>query len=84
MVGCSPALATCWSSQILNIEMLLCNILVNKLILSKLLYLQINLTVDWNGSPENYTCFEKTFFDPDPSVPAFITQDYIPPAYSVS
>ncbi|XP_075221090.1 uncharacterized protein LOC142324201 isoform X1 [Lycorma delicatula] len=40
-----------------------------------------NLSVDWSGSPENYTCFKKMIFEPDPDTAAFILHDYIPVAY---
>ncbi|XP_022184770.2 uncharacterized protein LOC111044029 [Nilaparvata lugens] len=39
-----------------------------------------NLTLDWSGSVENYTCF-LDIFPPDPETAAFIMRDYIPTQY---
>ena len=47
-------------------------------------FLQTNLTVDWNGSPLNYTCYTpKNRLVPDPQIQALIIKDNLPTAYQV-
>lgn len=40
-----------------------------------------NLTVDWNNSPVNYTCYMKQFLPIDPKLPSILHSERIPPMY---
>jgi hypothetical protein len=47
--------------------------------------LQVNITLDWDMSPVNYTCYNPShLFIPRPELPALLETETIPEGYVVS
>lgn len=48
-----------------------------------LILFQMNLTMDWDFSPVNYSCYTSKKLIPDPSIPSELFSKVLPPVHRV-